>query len=72
MHHPKRAVRKMMFVSVGRHLEGQVQWKDQSCVPLGGGGAGEVERLAWRCVNPGGANAGERGGLRVKVRVELV
>lgn len=33
---------------------------DQSCVPLGGAGACKVERLAWKCVNPGGANAGER------------
>ena len=60
-----------MIVSVNRRLEGQAQQEDESCVPLGGPGWGEVQRLAWKCVNSRGADAGERRGVRVKVRAEL-
>ena len=55
-----------MIVSVHRRLEGQVQQADESSVPLGGPGRGEVQRLAWKRVNSRGADAGERRGVRVK------
>lgn len=61
-----------MLVPVNRRLEGQVQQEGESCVPLGGPGGGEVQRLAWKCVNSRGADAGERRGVRVKVRAELM
>ena len=49
-----------MIVSVNRRLEGQAQQEDESCVPLGGPGWGDVQRLSWKCVNSQGADAGER------------